>query len=132
MAETRTQVRCRPSFMKIVVPDAEEAVAFYEQAFGMARTETLDFPTIVEIKMEVPGDTFEFILFSRKGPHEIAVGNGWGPIGFDTDQFDALLERVLAAGATTVTGPGELDGMRYVIVRSPHGHEIEILQRPAA
>lgn len=132
MADKDKRIGCKPGFMKLVVEDAEAAVEFYQSALGLSRSDTVDLPTILEIMMVSPDSDYEIVLVEYRRPFELAIGNNWGPIGFETDDIDTLLARVLAAGAEVVVPQGTLEDMRYVIVRSPHGHEIELLQRNAA
>ena len=128
MTDNATPPLCTPAFMKIVVPDAEASVEFYSKAFGLVRTETLDFPTILEIFLESPEGGAAIVLVSYKSEFELKLGNGWGPFGFETDDLDALLERVLAAGAKIVIPAGVINNTRYVILTSPEGHQIELVQ----
>ena len=132
MTEPATGVFCKPSFMKLVVEDADETARFYCDVFGMARTETLDLEPLVEVFLELPETSFKLVLVAYKRAFDLQKGNHWGPIGFDTNDLDALLERALAAGASVKVPTGELEDLRYVILESPQGHEIELIQRRTA
>ena len=129
MSDTKSRISCKPSFMKLVVENADEAAQFYCDAFGMVRTDTLDLEPLVEVFLEWPGNEFSLVLVAYKRAFDLQNGNNWGPIGFDTDDLDALMERALAAGATVKIPAGTLDTLRYVILESPQGHEIELIQR---
>lgn len=132
MADTAGAIACKPAFMKIVVPDAEASVGFYTDVLGLVRDRTIDLPSILEIILTEPGGGFEVTIVSYRRPMEIVAGRNWGPIGFETDDLDGLLARMLAAGAQVVVPAGTLDDLRYVIVSSPDGHEIELIERIAA
>ncbi len=132
MADPQTAVSCQPRFMKLVVADADETAQFYCEVFGMVKTRTLDLAPLVEVFLEWPDNPFQLVLVSYKQQVELRHGNTWGPIGFETDDIDGLTARALAAGAKVKIPAGTIDDLRYVILESPQGHEIELIQPLAA
>lgn len=132
MAEAQPEISCKPSFMKLVVENADETAKFYCDAFGMVQTRTLDLEPLVEVFLEWPGNDFSLVLVAYKRPMELRHGNTWAPIGFETDDIDGLMARALAAGAKVKVPAGTLDTLRYVILESPQGHEIELIQHLTA
>ncbi len=129
MIGVQTGISCKPSFMKLVVENVDETAKFYCDAFGMVKTETLDLEPLLEVFLEWPGNDFSLVLVAYKRPLELRHGNTWAPIGFETNDLDGLMARALAAGATVKIPAGTLNTLRYVILQSPQGHEIELIQR---
>jgi catechol 2,3-dioxygenase-like lactoylglutathione lyase family enzyme len=128
MGEAQAGISCKPGFMKLVVENADETARFYCDVFGMVRTDTLDLEPLLEVFLGWPGHDFSLILVAYKRTFPIQNGNNWGPIGFETNDLDGLIARALAAGATVKVPAGTLDTLRYVILESPQGHEIELIQ----
>jgi len=123
---------CKPGFMKLVVENADETAQFYCDVFGLVKTRTLDLAPLIEVFLEWPHNPFQLVLVSYKQQVDIRHGNAWGPIGFETNDLDGLMERALRAGAKLKVPAGTLDDLRYVILESPQGHEIELIQPLAA
>lgn len=129
MIEAATSLQVHPSFVKLTVADAHETEKFYCSVFGLVRDSANDLPGFVEIILKSPDNAFGLVLMAYKKERSLDLGNSWGPLGFDTNDLDALTDRAVAAGATVTMGPGEFEGMRYVFLNSPDGHQIELLQR---
>lgn len=132
MTASETRLSCKPSFMKLVVENVDETAQFYCDVFGMAKTRTLDLEPLVEVFLEWPGNAFSLVLVAYKQPVNLQHGNTWGPIGFETNDLDGLMDRALAAGAKIKIPAGTLEDLRYVILESPQGHEIELIQHLTA
>lgn len=128
MSDLPTELSCKPAFMKLVVENIDEAAQFYCAAFNMEKTRTLDLEPLVEIFLEWPGNPFTLVLVAYKREVSLQHGNTWGPIGFETNDLDGSMDRALAAGAKVKIPAGNLDDLRYVILESPQGHEIELIQ----
>ncbi|MCB2046781.1 MAG: VOC family protein [Novosphingobium sp.] len=129
MPDNMPKLQIRPSFVKLTVPDAEKAEKFYCEVFGLVRDLYNPMPGFLEIVLNSPENGFGIVLMCYEEDRPFEFGNCWGPVGFDTNDFDALLERALAAGATITVPPGEFGEFRYVFLKSPDGHELEIVQR---
>lgn len=93
-----------------IVNKAEEAIAFYKEAFGAEELFRMTDPAdgrIGHAELRL-GETVmmladEYPDFGAVGPETV----GGSPVTFHlaTDSADALLERALAAGATLLRGP---------------------------
>ncbi len=129
MSDAATSLQVRPSFVKLTVADAEETEKFYAHVFGLVRDSANDLPGFLEIILKSPDNGLGLVLMSYKKSLPLDPGNSWGPLGFDTNDLDALTDRAVTAGATVTMGPGKFEGTRYVFLKSPDGHQIELLQR---
>jgi catechol 2,3-dioxygenase-like lactoylglutathione lyase family enzyme len=109
----------------ICVADVEPALAFYGGALGLE-----EIPRPAEI--EIGGAWY------RVGPTELHVfhSEGYRParsasfpphLALRTEDFDATVERMRAAGVEFDFGPGKgPDGIARAIVRDPTGNVVEI------
>lgn len=120
------------AFFKIITGEIEQAEAFYTAAFGMARTNQMDGPGFCEIMLATPGSGFTLVLFQWKDGRTLEHGSRHGPIGFVTQDFDASLAQALEHGATLDRGPFDFPGARIAFLKSPEGHEIELMWRGKA
>lgn len=122
----------RLSFFKLNVPDMDAALAFWREAFGFEVVNTFDEPEFLEHIMALPGQEAgsNLILVSYKDGRDALPGPGHGPVGFQVDDIDAAHRLALAAGAEPVTGVFAVDGIGIALLRSPQGHEIELVQLP--
>jgi DNA-binding transcriptional MerR regulator len=119
----------RPVQLKIPVDDIDEAIAFYQQAFGFhydvtRRTDEGDYSSFMFSKYG-EGDFFLIHLLD-----ETAVDRpGPTTFGLLVDDLDASHEKALAAGATEVIKPQDSQGMpRNSAVKDPSGNWIWIYQ----
>jgi predicted enzyme related to lactoylglutathione lyase len=128
MADAATTLEVRPSFVKLTVPDAEKAEKFYCEVFGFVRELYNRMPGFLELVLKSPENGLDLVLMCYDDQSALELGNGWGPLGFDTNDLDGLTDRAVAAGATVTMGPGEFEGTRYVFLKSPDGHQIEFIQ----
>jgi DNA-binding transcriptional MerR regulator/predicted enzyme related to lactoylglutathione lyase len=119
----------RPVQLKIAVADVDEAIAFYQQAFGFhydvtRRTDEGDYSSFMFSKY---GERDFFLIhlldetaLDRPGPTTF---------GLLVDDLDATHTRALKAGATEVIKPHEAQGMpRNSAVKDPSGNWIWIYQ----
>jgi lactoylglutathione lyase len=122
----------RLSFFKLNAPDMEAALRFWREAFGFAVMQTFDEPDFLEHIMALPGQEAgpSLMLVHYKDGREVAPGPGHGPVGFEVDDIDVMHQRALAAGAEPLTGVLAVGPVRAAILRSPQGHEIELVQLP--
>jgi predicted enzyme related to lactoylglutathione lyase len=115
--------------LKISVDDIDEAIAFYQRAFGFhydvtRRTDEGDYSSFMFSKYG-EGDFFLIHLLD-----ETAVDRpGPTTFGLLVDDLDASHEKALAAGATQVIKPQDSQGMpRNSAVKDPSGNWIWIYQ----
>lgn len=122
----------RLSFFKLTVPDMATALDFWSRGFGFAVLQSFDEPDFVEHIMAVPGQEAgpNLLLVCHKDGRTLTLGNGYGPVGFACDDIDASHDRAVAAGATPLTGVFAVGPVKVAMLRSPQGHEIELVQLP--
>jgi len=120
----------RLGFFKLNVPDMAPALAFWEDAFGFAVTATFDEPEFLEHMMALGGQEAgpHLLLVEHKDGRPVPVGPGHGPVGLICADIVASHERAVAFGAEPLTGLFEAAGVRIAMLRSPQGHEIELIQ----
>lgn len=119
----------RPVQLKIAVDDLDEAIAFYQQAFGFhydvtRRTDDGDYSSFMFSKYGAPDFFLIHLLddsaLDRPGPTTF---------GLLVEDLDATHQRALAAGATEVTRPHDAQGMpRNSSVKDPSGNWIWLYQ----
>ncbi len=122
----------RLGFFKLNVPDMESALAFWREAFGFAVTTSFDEPDFVEQMMALPAQEAgpHLLLVAYKDGRDVSVGRGHGPVGLVCEDIAASHERALACGAEPLTALFEAAGVRIAMLKSPQGHEIELIQLP--
>lgn len=119
----------RPVQLKIAVDDVDEAIAFYQQAFGFHYDVT---------RRTDDGDVSSF-MFSRYGERDFFLIHLLDETAFDrpgpttfgllVDDLDTTHGKAVAAGATEVVAPQDLQGMpRNSAVKDPSGNWIWIYQ----
>jgi predicted enzyme related to lactoylglutathione lyase len=136
MSETATapQAKTAPpsarfGFVKFVVQDLAAMRSFYERAFGLAVSQTIDLPDITELVMRRPGEDtgFSLILYWNKTPTETAVGTAHGPLGLFVRDVDAAYAHAVREGATAHREPWDTGAMRVAFVLDPEGRELELI-----
>ncbi len=122
----------RLGFFKLNVPDIEPALAFWQGAFGFEVTATFDEAEFLEQVLALPGQPAgpNLMLVQYKDGRDVRVGHGHGPVGLVCDDIHASHDRALASDAEKVTGVFEAAGVQIAVLRSPQGHEIELIQLP--
>ena len=128
----RPPLTVRLSFFKLNVPDMEAALGFWQHAFGFQVVQTFDEPEFLEHIMALPGQEAgpNLLLVSYKDGRGVTPSPGHGPVGFQVDDIEAAHRGAVAAGAEQVTGVFAVDGISIALLRSPQGHEIELVQLP--
>ena len=128
-----TSPSIRLAFFKLNVPEMDKALKFYGDALGFSVVQTFDEPEFLEHIMALPGQEAgpNLLLVEYKDGREVGVGPGHGPVGFMTDDIDAVFERAVAAGALSLLPVFEMDGVKIAMLLDPWGHEIELVQPPA-
>jgi lactoylglutathione lyase len=120
------------NFFKLTVPDADKAEAFYADVFGMARQNVVDTKGFKEIMLASPKGKFTLVLFQWKDGREIQIGNGYGPLGFITPDLEKSIAAAEDAGAVKKGDIVSFGGAKIMFMTSPDGHELELIERPAA
>jgi len=123
----------RLGFFKLNVADIEPALSFWQGAFGFEVTATFDEPEFFEKVLALPDQPAgpNLMLVQYKDGRDASVGPGHGPVGLICDDIHASHDRALACDAEKVTGVFEAAGVRIAVLKSPQGHEIELIQLPA-
>lgn len=122
----------RFNFVKIVVTDIAAAESFYAEAFGFAVQNRIDTPAFREVMLAQKAGAFTLVLYHHTDGRLLENGNGWGPLGFIVRDCAADHARLLGLGASEVRAPATFGGMTVSFIADPDGHEIELLQLPAA
>jgi len=124
----------RLAFFKLNTADMDAALRFYGEVFGFAVTTTFDEPEFLEHIMGLPGQEAgsNLLLVAYKDGRDVSVGKGHGPVGIVTDDIDTLFARAISAGASPAVPVFDMEGTKVAIILDPEGHEIELLQFPAA
>ena len=121
----------RFGFVKFVVQDLPAMRSFYERAFGLVVSQTIDLPDIMELVMRRPGEDtgFSLILYWNKVPlgREAAVGTAHGPLGLFVRDVDAAYAHAVKEGATAHREPWDTGAMRVAFVLDPEGRELELI-----
>lgn len=119
-------------FFKLNVPAMEPALAFWREAFGFAVVTSFDEPDFIEHMLALPGQEAgpNLLLVQYKDGRDVSVGPGHGPVGLICTDIAASHDHALACGAQPLTGVFEAAGVRIAMLRSPQGHEIELIQLP--
>jgi predicted enzyme related to lactoylglutathione lyase len=122
----------RLGFFKLNVADMEPALAFWQGAFGFQVTATFDEPEFFEHVLALPGQDGgpNLMLVRYKDGRDVGVGPGHGAVGLICDDIHASHDRALACDAEKLTGVFEAGGVRIAVLKSPQGHEIELIQLP--
>jgi PhnB protein len=118
----------------IVVPDADQASAWYAKAFGAEERSRIPLPGGKVMTAEVAlGDSVvhvgsEFPEMGIVSP--LAIGGTATVLQIDTDNADALWQRALDAGATAHHELADAFwGERHGQLTDPFGHRWNIAQR---
>jgi lactoylglutathione lyase len=122
----------RLAFFKLNVPDLEAATAFWRAAFGFAVTTGFDEPDFRENILALPNQATgpSLMLVQYKDGRDVSVGPGHGPVGLVCSNIQATHDHALACEAEKMTGVFEAGGVRIAVLKSPQGHEIELVQLP--
>jgi lactoylglutathione lyase len=122
----------RLGFFKLNVPEMEPALAFWREAFGFQVTMSFDEADFAEHVLALPDQELgpNLMLVEYRDLRDVTPGRGYGPIGLICDDIAASHEMALACGAEVLTGLFEAGGVKIALLRSPQGHEIELVQLP--
>ena len=122
----------RLGFFKLNVSDMEPALSFWRGAFGFEIASTFDEPEFFEHVLWLPGQETgpNLMLVQHKDRRDASVGPGHGPVGLICADIHASHDRALACDAEKITGVFEAAGVQIAVLKSPQGHEIELIQLP--
>jgi predicted enzyme related to lactoylglutathione lyase len=122
----------RLGFFKLNVSEMGPALSFWREAFGFAVTMSFDQPDFAEHVLALPGQEPRpnLMLVEYKDGRDVTPGPGHGPVGLTCDDIEASHERALDCGAQVMTGVFEVERVKIALLRSPQGHEIELIQLP--
>jgi lactoylglutathione lyase len=128
-----TNSTVRLAFFKLNVADLDQATVFWREAFGFAVTGQFDEPEFREHILGLPDQDGgpNLMLVQYKDGRSVAVGPGHGPVGLVCTDIQASHDRALECNAEKVTGVFEVAGIGIAVLKSPEGHEIELVQPPA-
>lgn len=126
--------KARLAFFKLNVEDIESALAFWQQAFGFAIVATLDEPEFVEHILALPDQESgpKLMLVEMKAARDVSVGPGHGPVGLVCEDIAASFARAIEQGASSMLEPFTAGDVQVAMLKSPQGHEIELVQLPAS
>jgi predicted enzyme related to lactoylglutathione lyase len=122
------------SFTKLVVDDLEKMSAFYQQVYGLKQFDRIQadigIDPIDEIMLGVdstygPGSMVLLKFVDKPAPVPGAV-----ILGFQTDDLEALVERVIASGGALHSEIKESDvaAVRVAFITDPEGNLAECVQ----
>lgn len=122
----------RLGFFKLNVPDLEPALNFWQAAFGFVVSSSFDEPEFKEHVLALPGQEAgpNLMVVEYKDGRNVIVGPGHGAVGLICDDIDASHDRALMCDAEKVTGVFEAGGVKIAVLKSPQGHEIELIELP--
>ncbi len=118
----------------IRVLDEARSVRFYQQAFGLAVADRIDFPSFTLVYLRNAEADFELELTINKDqatPYDL--GEGYGHIAFVVDDLATEHARFTALGfeprnMVEFNHEGVLLA-RFFFVQDPDGYKIEVLQK---
>jgi lactoylglutathione lyase len=118
----------------IRVLDEARSVAFYEQAFGLAVAQRLDFDSFTLIYLSNPETPFELELTVNKGRTEAySLGDGYGHLAVSVADVAAEHARLTEAGLSPRKivdfAPAGTVIARFFFIADPDGYQIEVLER---
>ena len=122
------------AFFKLNVPDMDAALKFYGEVFGFTVIQSFDEAEFLEHIMGLPGQEAgpNLLLVQYKDGRAVPVGPGHGPVGFMTDDIDAVFAKAVAAGAKPIVPVFDMGPVKVGIFLDPDGHEIELVQQAQA
>ena len=125
-----TAPTARLAFFKLNVPDLEQATAFWREAFGFEVLTRFDEAEFREHVMAIPSDgpAPNLMLVQYKDGRDVTVGGGHGPVGLVCNDIRASFDQAVAKGASEVSDVFEAAGIKIAVLKSPQGHEIELIQ----
>ena len=118
----------------IRVLDLDEAVSFYDKAFGLKVADKFDFDDFTLVYLRNDENDFEIELTLNKGQTEpYTHGDGYGHVAVCVDDCHAEHSRMTKLGfkpndVKEFNRDGELMA-RFFFVQDPDGYKIEVLEK---
>jgi lactoylglutathione lyase len=122
------------------VGSVESAAAFYGEAFGFEHEFAFDLPGGIHGLMLLHPSGARLELFEHPegegglqgaAPIESLRTRGYGHFAWGTDDIEAVYERALLAGASSLVEPSQSPepGVKFAFVADPEGNLVELLER---
>lgn len=115
----------------INVEDLERSVQFYSEVMGLTLEQRIEIPGTIEAILVGDNGISKIQLAQQlESPGPIRQDNGFWKLYLETDDCQALYDKAVAAGATGVMEPMQLDEWKVTIafVTDPDGYTIELMQ----
>ena len=122
----------RFNFVKIVVRDIAAMERFYAEGLGFTVQDRITTADFEEVMLAQKTGAFTLVLYHHTDKRDLDLGNAWGPLGFIVRDCSATHAELIAAGASEARAPATFGAMTVSFVCDPEGHQIELLQLPAA
>lgn len=122
------------SFTKLVVDDLEKMTAFYSKVYGLRQFDRIQadigIDPIDEVMLGVDSTYGPGSIVLLKFVGEPAPTPGSVILGFQTDDLQGLVDRVIASGGSQYTEIKESDvaPVRVAFTRDPEGNLAECVQ----
>lgn len=124
----------RISALALVVPDYDQAIAFYVGTLGFRLTEDIDQGRKRWVTVEPPGGGARLVLARAEGPEQqAAIGKQAGGRVFlflQTDDFARDHAAMLAAGVTFEEAPRHEAYGSVAVWRDPFGNRWDLIGPP--
>ncbi len=125
----------RIATVALVVPDYDDAIAFYVGKLGFELRADIELGGKRWVQVAPPGADTALLLARADGPAQVAaIGNQTGGrVGFflETDDFARDHEAMLAAGVEFEEAPRVEPYGTVAVWRDPFGNRWDLLQRAA-
>ena len=108
--------------------DVHAAADWYVKLFDAAADEPFERGGATWLRVHI-GEVTVTITDRDFAAMELGRYQGLDHFGLDTDDFDATLERIEAAGVDIWAGPLEAEGMRIVFINGPDNVKIELMEK---
>ena len=108
--------------------DVHAAADWYVQMFDATADEPFERGGATWLRVHI-GEVTVTITDRDFSAMELGRYQGLDHFGLDTDDFDATLERIEAAGVDIWAGPLEAEGMRILFINGPDNVKIELMEK---
>jgi lactoylglutathione lyase len=120
--------------LMIRVADLDRSIAFYRDAFEMAETHRMDFPSFTLVYLRDAESGAEIELTLNKGTETpYTHGSGYGHVAFAVDDLEGFRDKLvslgLAPGDLKALATGDGHSARFFFITDPDGYKIEVLAR---
>lgn len=123
----------RLAALSLVVPDYDEAIAFFCAGLGFDLVADADQGTKRWVVVRAPGGGSDILLARATGPRQReAIGNQCGGRVFlflETDDFAQDQDRLILAGAVFEEPPRTEDYGTVAVWRDPFGNRWDLIER---